>query len=165
MVISGQHGSTILKLSPEERLQAAAEELLDVELRDEIADVILCLLRSVPTSVGALLIVRKDRIPRAGAETERGVELEAVPSHPPFRPTIPLCFYALLQGQSFWLGSPPADARATASWCFALGGEPPARLSLCCRSSLRKQDRVLFCYGDNNRSRSRLGTDGKPCDD
>ncbi len=131
------------ELSPDERLIAAGEELLDVELRDEIADVILAYCAPYLRR-RMLLMVRKDRIIGWRGDGE-GIDPESIRAIeiPSGDPSV---FYALLQGQSFWLGSLPPMPR-NSELVFALGGDPPPDCLIL--PVILRGKTVCFLYGDN----------------
>jgi hypothetical protein len=131
------------ELHPDERLAAASEMLLDVELRDEIADVILAYCAPYLRR-RMLLIVRKDRTLGWRGDGE-GIDLASVRAIeiPTGDPSV---FYALLQGQSFWLGSLPPMPR-NSELVFALGGDPPPDCLIL--PVILRGKTVCFLYGDN----------------
>ncbi len=127
----------------EGRLHRAAAKLRDVEIRDDIADVLLAFCRP-HFQRRAILVNRKDHIVGWRGEGE-GIERERlrtieIPSHDPS------VFLGLTASGSFWLGSLPA-LPANQTLVDGLGGEFPKDcvvLPIILRSRV-----VCYLYGDN----------------
>jgi len=129
--------------TPEDRLDAASVALQHVELRDEIADVLLEFCRPFLRR-RALFTVRRAAIVGWRGEGE-GVDqpaLRAV-SIPVGEPSV---FHPLLHGTEFWLGPiPPMPRNVEVS--MGLGGPKPAD---CLILPITLRSRVVaFLYGDN----------------
>ncbi len=132
-----------VELDIEEGLRQAAARLRDVEIRDDIADVLLAFCR--PHFHRRLILVnRKHHIvgwrgDGDGVERDRLREID-IPAHDPS------VFLGLTGTGSFWLGAlPPLDANQIL--VGGLGGAPPKEcvvLPVILRSRV-----VCYLYGDN----------------
>jgi len=128
---------------PEVRLAAASVELLDAEMRDDIADSILEF--AAPFLRRRLLfILRKDQVVGWRGEGD-GVDIDLVRaiSLPTNDPSV---FATLMQGVSFWLGPLPALPRHQ-DLLFGLSGVRPSECIVL--PVVVKSRMVCFFYGDN----------------
>jgi hypothetical protein len=129
--------------SPEDRLDAAASALQQVEMRDDIGDVLLEFCAPYLRR-RALFIVRKTSVVGWRGEGE-GVEPELLRAV-----DIPVdevsLFHPVLHGAEFWLGSLPPMPRNT-ELIMGLGGDRPTD---CLLLPVRMRSRIVcFLYGDN----------------
>ena len=131
------------ELDLEDRLRRASARLRDVEIRDDIADVLLAFCRP-HFRRRVILVARKEHIvgwrgEGEGVERERARAID-IPAHDPS------VFLGLTGAGSFWLGSLPA-LPANQALVDGLGGAYPKEcvvLPVILRSRV-----VCYIYGDN----------------
>jgi len=131
------------KLDPEERLAAASIALGRVEMRDDIADVLLAFCRPYFRR-RALFILRRDTIVGWRGEGQ-GVDEEILRAVaiPVGEPSV---FQPLLHGTAFWLG-PLTSMPRNVELALGLGGEPTGG---CTVFPIHLKGRVVcFLWGDN----------------
>ena len=128
---------------PEERLDVAASALQQVEMRDDIADVLLEFCRPYLLR-RALFIVRKTSVVGWRGEGESiDPELLRAIDIPVDEVSV---FHTVLHGAEFWLGSLPPMPRNT-ELTMGLGAGTPSE---CLLLPVRMRSRVVcFLYGDN----------------
>lgn len=129
--------------TPEARLAVAAERLQRIEIRDDIADVVLDFCAPYFRR-RLLLILRKERIVGWRGDGD-GVVEEAVRAIeiPAQQPSV---FLGLVQGGSFWLGALP-ELAANRGLVLGLGGSFPKE---CVALPIPVRSRVVaLLYADN----------------